>query len=261
MDERSPSYYAVLPATIRYDDKIPANAKLLYSEISALIGSEGYCFASNAYFASLYRLSERTVSGLISILKNNGYIIVQVDRNQSGKVINRKIWLSESTTERQPLENIFYTPGKSFLDGIEENFQYTNLSSTSICKENVKESPAGKKRRQDADFDAMLIFGAWIEQVFPEATWGPHEFEKDALYQAFARFCENRKAIKKPIKSKAAVTALTNKLSQYAGTSIAAMIDMLDTATSSGWQSVYPPKNGSARAAPQKKSGRVYEEL
>ena len=55
MEERKPGYYAIIPSDVRYDDSIPPNAKLLYGEISALIGAEGYCFASNDYFAELYK--------------------------------------------------------------------------------------------------------------------------------------------------------------------------------------------------------------
>ena len=257
MDERSPGYYAVLPAPVRYDDSIPANAKLLYGEISALIGSEGYCFASNSYFASLYKLSERTISGLISTLHDAKYIIVQVERDRAGKVTNRKIYLTASAVEGHPVEKIFYTPGKSFREGIEKNFQYTNLSNTDIDKENKKESPPKKKRTSPTDFDPLPLFVGWIDQTF--CGFYPHT--KNALYQALVRFADNRRAIKKPLKSKAAVTALTNKLLQYAGEDVGCMIDLLDTATSSGWQSVYPPKSAQSRAAPQSSGGRVYEEL
>lgn len=54
MDENRPGYYAVIPADVRYDDQIPANAKLLYGEISALIGADGFCYASNSYFMKIY---------------------------------------------------------------------------------------------------------------------------------------------------------------------------------------------------------------
>ena len=129
LNERSPGYYAVIPATVRYDDSIPANAKLLYGEISALIGQEGYCYATNSYFASLYQLSERTISTLIASLQKAGYISLELERDGTGQVTARKLRVAVSVTGAQPLEENFYTPGKNLREGIEENFQYTNTSN------------------------------------------------------------------------------------------------------------------------------------
>ena len=56
-----PNYYAVIPANVRYDKDLTANAKLLYGEISALAQKNGICFATKEYFSKLYNLSERAI--------------------------------------------------------------------------------------------------------------------------------------------------------------------------------------------------------
>ncbi len=61
MTIEKPAYWAVLPAGVRYDETLPASAKLLYAEISSLTNQEGYCYASNAYFMALYGISDATV--------------------------------------------------------------------------------------------------------------------------------------------------------------------------------------------------------
>ena len=70
----NPSYYAVLPAEVRYDKSVEASAKLLFAEITALSSKTGECFAKNAYFADLYGVDERTVRRWKESLENAGYI-------------------------------------------------------------------------------------------------------------------------------------------------------------------------------------------
>ena len=262
MSDSHPGYYAVIPADVRYDDRIPANAKLLYGEIAALISAEGYCYASNDYFSSVYQLSERTVSGLISKLQKHGYIFIEFEKNpQSGLMSNRRIYIKVSSCDARPVENIFYPPRKYFQEGVEENFQHTNLSNTDICKENKKESAEKNKRKTQnppkEDFDPLPLFTSWIAGCFPDRD--PQE--KNALYLALRRFRDNRVAIKKPMKSQGAVTALTNKLKKYADCDLPAMIDLLDTATLNGWQSVFPPKEVAAPVKAPAQSGREKEWL
>lgn len=78
MSDPRPAYWAVIPAELRRDDAIPANAKLLYGDISALTGERGYCFAGNEYLAGLYGWTERSVQRLIAALADRGYIRVEM---------------------------------------------------------------------------------------------------------------------------------------------------------------------------------------
>src|SRR5699024_8719840 len=70
------SYYAIVPANVRYDKCITNGAKILYGEITALSNQHAYCWASNSYFAKLYNVSNKTISRCISQLKNNNYYII-----------------------------------------------------------------------------------------------------------------------------------------------------------------------------------------
>jgi len=96
MDQNNekPTFYAIIPARVRYDKTLKPNAKLLYGEITALSSKEGYCFASNRYFSNLYEVNKNTISSWISDLKNKGYISVQIIK-EGNEVIERRIGINE----------------------------------------------------------------------------------------------------------------------------------------------------------------------
>lgn len=81
-----PAYWAVIPGELRRDDAIPANAKLLYGDISALTGERGYCFAGNEYLAGLYGWTERSVQRLIAALAERGYIRVEMEPGKERRI-------------------------------------------------------------------------------------------------------------------------------------------------------------------------------
>lgn len=261
--QSKPGYYAVIPADVRYDEQIPANAKLLYGEISALINAEGFCYAGNEYFSQVFGLSERTVRSLIGALQKAGYVQVELEKDcQTGQVIRRKIWLKVSSTDERPVEEIFPTPGKYFPQGEEENFQptlYTNLSITNIERKNIKKKEEKNKKQKgnpspQEEFDPMPLYTKWIGDTF---AGNASREEMNGLYLAFARFNENRKAIGHPMKTKGAVTGLCNKLKNIAKTDIRFMIELLDEATLNHWQSVYD--RSGKKPGRETGSGRVYE--
>ncbi|NCD40577.1 MAG: helix-turn-helix domain-containing protein [Bacteroidia bacterium] len=79
-EKERPSFWAIIPATVRYDDVVGSTAKLLFAEITALSNQEGYCWASNQYFAELFKISITQVSRLIKSLEDRGFLKSEVDR-------------------------------------------------------------------------------------------------------------------------------------------------------------------------------------
>lgn len=112
-DNNNRSYYAIIPATVRYDKSIVANAKLLYGEITALCNDKGFCWASNNYFADLYNVTKNTISTWISSLVKAGYLRVQLIYKENSKEIQqRNIYISEvypiTNNNDTPIENSIY---------------------------------------------------------------------------------------------------------------------------------------------------------
>ncbi len=96
-----PSYFAILTADVRYDKTLKPLARLLYAEITALCNKEGYCWSSNQYFADLYEVDPKTVSGWIGQLKTKGYITVQLEYKEGTKqVLKRYIRINEGGMDK-----------------------------------------------------------------------------------------------------------------------------------------------------------------
>lgn len=96
MDEnRQPSYYAILPASVRYDTRLAPMERILYAEITALAQANGVCWAKNAYFQRLYDVSEGTVRRWVSHLQKFGYITVELV-SKNNIISGRKIRLCET---------------------------------------------------------------------------------------------------------------------------------------------------------------------
>ena len=86
-----PSFYAILPADVRYAEDLTSLQKILYAEITALTNKEWYCYAGNSYFAELYKKDPTRVSKTISDMQKKWYL--QVSReNESWFVRRIYVW-------------------------------------------------------------------------------------------------------------------------------------------------------------------------
>lgn len=131
MDEK-PNYYAIIPAVVRYDKDLRANAKLMYGEITALSSKYGVCTASNNYFAKLYEVDASAISKWITQLKNKNYIGVEyrIEGNETKQRIIRITGIAKCQYVL-PKDN-----GGYCQKAIENN---TSNNTTSIKKEIYKE--------------------------------------------------------------------------------------------------------------------------
>ena len=91
MTER-PNYYSILTADVRYDKRLKkhADCKVLYSEITALSNKYGYCKANNKYFAELYDRPITRISKWINLLKELGYLKVEMIYKENSKEIQER---------------------------------------------------------------------------------------------------------------------------------------------------------------------------
>ena len=113
--KEQPNYYAIIPATVRYDTNLKYAEKLLYGEITALANKNGYCYAQNKYFANLYNVSIESVSRWISNLQKFGFIQIKVNRNENKEVISRYIYIVDVPYQQKNQE------------GIDENVKENNI--------------------------------------------------------------------------------------------------------------------------------------
>lgn len=86
-----PGYFAILPASVRYDNRLSASEKLMFSEITSLAGRDGCAYAKNKYFAELYGVDERTIRRWIAKLADMKYVSVSMAKKANGADDFRRI--------------------------------------------------------------------------------------------------------------------------------------------------------------------------
>lgn len=103
-----PSYFAVIPASVRYDERLKPSEKILYAEITALINIKGYCYATNQYFSKLYGVHKNSISIWINNLIKCGYLKVKyVIREIEGqKRQERRIYVVKRKEIKKEIETI-----------------------------------------------------------------------------------------------------------------------------------------------------------
>lgn len=153
MSKIQTSFYAIIPADVRYSD-IPPNAKLLYGEITALCNKEGFCWATNSYFAQLYKVAPTTISDWIRKLRDKGFVDYEILNKTK-----RKIYL----TLREKPKGV---SGKA-EGGVSGKAEHNNTSINNTTNNAAKAAPWGLEKEieklQTDKREHIRIIGLYIE--------------------------------------------------------------------------------------------------
>lgn len=248
-----PGFFAVLPASVRYDARLSASEKIFFAEITSLTEDEGYCYASNAYFCQLYGAGERTVQRWLKDLQAAGYI--RIEPAAAGEDARpRRIFMAggavrgadvAAVAERVPK----MAPGgaKNGGEGVPKMAPPTSKNNKDItytcARVRAKEPVEVPSGRAEGPLPVSVPEASQereVREVFERFT------DDGRLLAALKDFAEHRKAKKKPL-TKLAARRLVSKLQGLASDADARdprdyMRAALDESILNGWTDVYAVK-------------------
>ncbi|HJH55079.1 MAG TPA: helix-turn-helix domain-containing protein [Brachyspira hyodysenteriae] len=154
------NYFAVIPASVRYDKNLKPLAKLLYGEITALCNEKGYCWASNGYFAELYGVDNKTISRAIQQLEECGHIKCVYDKTQQNND-KRKIFIEYGQKSPDGMDKNVQTVGtkksipyrQKSPDGMDKNVQQNNTENST---NNKTENNTASEKETPTPFDLFV---------------------------------------------------------------------------------------------------------
>lgn len=192
--ENKPNFYAIIPANVRYDKDLPANAKLIYGEITALSNAEGYCWATNSYFADLYECHEKSVSRLISQLEQKGFIRIEIKKDRYKTV--RNIYIIDSNKIVPVDSNVTVDSNKNVTS--ESNEIVTSELDKSVTQ-NITSINTTKNTTNNKK---PLLVSAEIEQEF-EFLWKlyPRKMGKKKAFDSYIKARKGNKTTYETIKN------------------------------------------------------------
>lgn len=194
-----PSYYSIITANVRYDNRLTDSEKLLFAEITSLSNKYGYCTASNGYFAKLYEVTKVTISRRIANLKNSGYLNIEIIR-EGNEIKQRKLYpLTQmlrpiNTNDNTPINNSVNTPINT---NVKENNTSNNItrlnntsrnnnSATDVTRERFEEWWKLYNKKRDKKISYKKFEKCLKKHSFEQIMQGTREYLKtikDKQYQ------------------------------------------------------------------------------
>lgn len=245
----NPGFFAILPATVRYDRRLKPAEKIFYAEITSLAEKTGYCYASNAYFCPLYDTTERTVQRWVKHLQELGYVAVSYARDGAAnqRYISPLVGLvPDVCAENHPDKNVGERHPVSAGDKNVAPIP-TKMSPTPRQKCHPEQYKNNNTRENNtrAGARARETAAEILQQAFPG---------DDRLTAALLSFAESRAAGKHPLTVNAAKLACSKliQLADEAGVRDRSgyMAAVLEQSILRGWEGLFPLKDDFVDKAP-----------
>lgn len=109
---------------MRYCKELKFAERLFYGEITALTNRNGYCFATNKYFAELYNVTTETISRWISHLQRLGFIKVEIIKTEKNEILERRIFIVDDSNNTS-VSNTYCQNNQYPID---EKVKYNNIN-------------------------------------------------------------------------------------------------------------------------------------
>ncbi|MCQ6761000.1 helix-turn-helix domain-containing protein [Staphylococcus aureus] len=178
-----PSYYSIITANVRYDNRLTDSEKLLFAEITSLSNKYGYCTASNGYFATLYNVVKETISRRISNLTKFGYLKIEIIK-EGNEVKQRKMYpLTQSSI---PIDANVKENNTSINITRLNNTSINNNSATDVTHEQFEEWWKLYNKKKDKKMSFTKFKSCLKKHSFEQIMQGTREYLKtitDKQYQ------------------------------------------------------------------------------
>ena len=135
-----PNFFAILPATVRYDKKLKPIERIFYAEITALSNKQGHATASNSYFEKVFEVSKATASRYINNLVKLGYVRSEIQRDENKQIVSRKLYpLMDSNSKLTiPIDQTINTPiDQTINTPIDQTSKENNTSINNTSNNNI----------------------------------------------------------------------------------------------------------------------------
>ena len=163
--EQSTKFFNQIPVPIVEADDLNDFEKLLFSEIYTMANSFGSVFPSNAFLASRYGKSKKTISVTLKSLQEKEYINLKYE--YEGKEVKRRYILPYLHKCKEGIYTDVNTPTQKRKEGI-----YTDVKDNISTNKSINKSTNNISDKSDKEFDLETRFNN-LWKIYPNKKGKP----------------------------------------------------------------------------------------